>query len=207
MSRFLVTALGTAVVLGAMASPVLAGQPDPNQSTFDALIGASPKNQTVTAGNEFIYDGILRDGAGVPIGDFPAAQVELDFTSCTNPSTRPSDQIGADTDSDTNTGRVFWDLGLTFGGADPCEVRVLVQNVVFEALDGGGSVPCAQIDGGLRSPDEDGGGTITLGDFTTWRAEFNNPGPNCNDWRGDLDLNGATTLSDLTRFRAHFNAP
>ncbi len=213
MSRFLVTALGAAVLLGALSPLVLAGQPDPTRCTFDNAVTVSPKNQTVSAGNKFIFDGILRDNNNLPIQGFPRAQVELDFTGCARASTRPGDQIPADQDSDVN-GRVFWDLGVTWGGADPCEARVLVQNVVFKVLPAhqGLADPGNNIrDGGVRSPDEDHVAAtpgITLTDFTIFRAEFNNVNANARlDWRGDFNQDGGTTLLDLTLFKAHFNAP
>jgi len=74
-----------------------------------------------------------RDGRRAAIGNFPAAVLELDFTTCLNASTRPANQIAADADSDVN-GVVRWNTALNFGGGDPCAVRVLVQNVVFKTL-------------------------------------------------------------------------
>jgi hypothetical protein len=207
MSRFLASALGVAVLLGALSSLGVAGQPDPNQSTWGNLVGCSPKNLTAPAAARYAFVGTLRDGAGAPIGNFPAASLELDFGSCTNPSTRPQNQIAADGPSDAN-GVVRWQTALTFGGADPCEVRVLVQNVVFKTLAAHQGLPNASIDGGLRSVDENGNGTVDLPDLSLFQQEFVNTGTRA-DWRGDLGptFDGLTALPDLSTFQQHFTAP
>ena len=149
MSRFLASALGAAVLLGALSSVGLAGQPDPNQSTWNNLVGCSPKNTTAPVASRYTFQGTLRDGAGAPIVNFAAAALELDFGSCLNTSTRPQNQIPADAPSDVN-GVVRWSTALTFGGGDPCEVRVLVQNVVFKTLASHQGLPGPSIDGGVR---------------------------------------------------------
>lgn len=205
MSRFLVSALGVAVLLGAFTPLVLAGQPDPNQSTWGEIVGCSPKNLRAPLSARYRFEGTIRDGAQAPIANFPATQLELDFTNCTNPSTRPADEIQADGDSNAN-GLVVWTVALNFGGGDPCAVRVLVQNVVFKTLraDGSGN----PIDGGLRSPDENGDGSVSLLDLVQFQQEFTNIGTR-HDFRGDLQqpFDGSTSLADLVQFQQHFTAP
>ena len=135
----------------------------------------------------------------------PASQLELDFINCANPSTRPAEEIQADADSDPN-GLVTWTVALTFGGGDPCAVRVLVQNVVFKTLlaDGSGN----PIDGGLRSVDANGDGSVSLTDLVVFQQEFTNTGTR-HDYRGDLGqpFDGQTSLVDLVWFQNHFSAP
>jgi hypothetical protein len=207
MSRFLASALGAAVLLGALSSIGVAGTPDPNQSTWGNLVGCSPKNLTAPAPARYSFTGTLRDGAGAPIAGFPAAQLELDFGSCLNASTRPANQIAADTDSDVN-GVVRWATNLTFGGGDPCEVRVLVQNVVFKTLAAHQGLPNAQLDGGVRSTDENGDGLVAIQDLGIFQQEFVNTGTR-NDYRGDLGpvYDGLTAIQDLGTFQQHFTAP
>jgi hypothetical protein len=207
MSRFLASALGAAVLLGALSSLGLAGQPDPNQSTWGNLVGCSPKNLSAPAPSRYAFTGTLRDGAGAPIANFPGAQLELDFGSCLNASTRPQNQIAADGPSDVN-GVVRWQTALTFGGGDPCEVRVLVQNVVFKTLAQHQGLPGAQTDGGVRSVDENGDGFVALPDLALFQQEFVNTGTR-QDFRGDLGptFDGQTALPDLSTFQQHFTAP
>ncbi len=208
MSRFLVSALGAAILLGAMSALALAGQPDPLESTWGNIVGCSPKNLRVTDPLfQYTFQGTIRDGAGAPIPNFPASQLELDFTACTNPSTRPSDQVPADADSDIN-GNVIWKVNLNFGGGDPCEVQVLVQNVVFKTLAGHQGLPGPEIDGGVRSVDEDGSGTVALVDLTIYQQEFRNTTGNRFDYKGDLSqpYDGQTALTDLTWWQRHFRA-
>jgi hypothetical protein len=194
-----------AVLLGALSTLALAGQPDPNQSTWGNVVGCSPKNLTAPPPAQYIFTGTIRDGAAAPIADFPASQLELDFGSCTNQSTRPADQIVADSNSNAN-GLVTWRVNLNFGGGDPCAVRILVQNVVFKTLlaDGSGQA----IDGGLRSPDQNGDGGVALGDLSLFQQEFVNTGVR-HDYRGDLapPFDGNTALGDLSVFQGHFTAP
>ncbi len=205
MSRFLVCALGVAVLLGALSTLVLAGQPDPNQSTWGNLVGCSPKNLTAPPASRYVFTGTIRDGAGAPIANFPASQLELDFGACTANSTRPADQIQADGDSNIN-GVVTWTTALNFGGGDPCSVRVLVQNVVFKTLIADGTNP-GGIDGGVRSVDENGDGSVALADLGIFQQEFVNTGVR-RDYRGDLGpvFDGNTALADLGTFQQHFTA-
>lgn len=207
MSRFLVSALGAAILLGALSTLVLAGQPDPNQSTWGNLVGCSPKNTTAPVNARYSFVGTIRDGAGAPIANFPASQLELDFGDCNNLSTRPSDQIPADGDSNIN-GQVVWTVNLNFGGKDPCAVRVLVQNVVFKTLASHQGLPNAQIDGGVRSVDENGDGLVALSDLGEFQQEFVNTGTR-RDYVGDLGpvFDGLTALADLGTYQQHFTAP
>ena len=106
-------------LLGALttvpAPPAIsAGPPSALQSEFADPLCVSPKNLCVPTACRCRFEGILRDAQGVPIPNFPASQVVLDFTACANPSTRPQDRIPADRDSDAN-GLVFWEEGLHFG--------------------------------------------------------------------------------------------
>jgi hypothetical protein len=69
-------------------------------------------------------------------------------------------------------------------------------------------LPNASLDGGRRSPDEDGNGIVALPDLTIFRAEFNILNSPRRDYQGDISPphNGLTELPDLTCMRAHFNA-
>jgi len=194
-----------AVLLGALSTLGLAGQPDPLQSTWDNLVGCSPKNLVVPTNAKYRFEGIVRDGVGAPIANFPASQLELDFGACLEPSTRPADQITADGDTDIN-GRVVWTVALNFGGGDPCSVRVLVQNVVFKTLIADGTNP-GGIDSGVRSVDENGNGLIALEDAGRFQQEFVNTGVR-HDYRGDLaqPFDGLTALGDFGRLQVHFTA-
>jgi hypothetical protein len=200
------------ITLAVLAGPGSADEtlPDNHTSTWDNTIGVSPKNQAVPGTHRYQFTGTLRDGPGNPIGNFPAAQIKLDFGGCLNPSTRTASQIRADADTDAN-GFVIWSLNLDFGGGDPCGARVLVQNVVFKTLAAHIGLPNASLDGGVRSPDENGDGLIGLADLGIFQTEFVNTGTRL-DYRGDLaQANGAfdglTTLTDLAFFQAHFVAP
>jgi hypothetical protein len=132
--------------------------------------------------------------------------MRLDFSACSKPSTRPEDLIRADADTDSD-GHVRWEINLTFGGADPCPVRVLVQNVVFKQLEPHRDLPDPEIDGGVRSTDADGDGLITLGDFNVVRHQFNGQGTRA-DYLGDIaqPFDGLTTVVDVAWFRCQFNA-
>jgi hypothetical protein len=198
MARFLVSALGAAILLGLVSTLVFAGQPDPGQSGGEDRIGCSPKNICVTGTAQYVYEYTLRDNNGAPVVGFPASQVELRFTACTNPSTRPLNEIPADTDSD-NSGIVRWIVNLNFGGADPCEVDVLVQNVEFFSIAGFDTDVC----GGLRSPDENGDGLVALADLSIWQQAFVNQTP---AWQGDLaeTHDCSIALGDLSVWQQHF---
>ena len=218
MTRFLACALGVAVLLGALSSLALAGQPDPLNSTWDALVGVSPKNTTATV--KYRFTGTIRDGAGVPIDNFPASQLEIDFTNCLSSSTRPFNQVPSDQDSGPG-GLVVWELNLDFGGADPCGPDILVQNVVFKSLDphqglstGNPEGPLA-IDGGVRSVDVNGDGSVGLPDLGGLQTEFFNTGTRL-DYIGDMApaggppgvfFDGLTGLPDLGQLQDHFFAP
>lgn len=215
MSRFLASALGVAVLLGALSTLAVAGQPDPANCTWDDLVGVSPKNECVAPANTYTFTGTIRDGAGVPIANFPAANLELDFTNCPNQPLRPANQIAADLDSGPS-GEVLWRLNLDFGGSDPCEVQVLVQNVVFATLAGhqglttGPETPPCTIDGGVRSVDFNGDNVVGLPDLGALQQEFFNTGVRL-DYVGDMaqgaGFDGCTSLPDLGQLQAHFFAP
>jgi hypothetical protein len=177
----------------------------------------SPKNLTVGAPARYVFDGFVRDSGGIPIANFPASQLELDFTFCTNPSTRPAEQIEADADTDVD-GRAVWSVNLTFGGADPCSVRVLVQNVVYKTLAHHAGISNENpespllVDGGLRSPDINGDNGIGAGDLSIFQQEFFRPnGQIRRDWTGDLGpvtaFDGACSASDFSILQQHFFAP
>ncbi len=180
--------------------------PDPHLSTFDSLIGASPKNTVVAEGYRYRFGGILRDMGGKPIQNFPYSQMQLDFTACTRPSTRPADRIPADGDTDVN-GYVYWEYRLEFGGSDPCAILVRVQNVLFATILAHQGLPDPAIDGGLRSVDANGNGTIALEDLSSFQQEFVNTGTRV-DYAGDLaqPFDGLTDLRDLAWFQTHFTA-
>jgi len=202
MLRFLRSALGVAAVaLAGLSTLALATVPDPGQSTWDDLVGCSPMNMAVPSSAQYVFTGTIRDSNGVIIPNFPAHLVELDFSSCMRSSTRPADHIPADY-CDLHC---VWRNNLTFGGSDPCSIRVLVQNVVYKTLaaDGSGLNP----DGGLRSPDEDGNGQVALADLSVFQQEFVNVGVR-HDYRGDLGpaFDGMTALADLTTYQQHFTA-
>ena len=198
MSRFLVSALGAAILLGLMSGLVFAGQPDPGQSSGETRIGVSPKNLSVGPAATYQYFYTLRDNTGAPVAGFPASQVELRFTACTEQSTRPLNEIPADMDSNANGDMIWW-TNLTFGGSDPCQVDVLVQNVVFF------TIPPAD-PGGVRSPDENGDGQVALVDLSLWQQSFVAQTP---PYRGDLSepFDDAIALLDLSVWQQHFVAP
>jgi hypothetical protein len=200
------------ISLAVLAGPGRADEtlPDSFYSNWDNTIGVSPKNHAVSSTYRYQFTGNLRDSAGKPIANFPAAQIKLDFSSCLNPSTRSRDQMPADADTDIN-GTTYWSLNLAFGGGDPCLVKVRVQNVVFKTLAAHQGLPDASLDGGVRSPDENGDGLIGLADLGIFQTEFVNTGTRL-DFRGDLAQangvhDGLTTLTDLAFFQAHFVAP
>jgi len=198
MSRSLVSALGAVVLLSLVSALAFAGQPDPGNSTGETRIGASPKNLTVGPAAQYVYVYTLRDNTNQPVEGFPASQVELDFGGCFNSNTRPTDEIPADGPSDNN-GDIEWRINLTFGGADPCAVDVLVQNVVFDTI-------IADNPGGLRNPDIQGDGLVSLTDLSLFQQAFVNGGP---PWQGDLaePFDDLTSLTDLSIFQQHFVAP
>ena len=205
MSRFLASALGAAVLLGALSSVSVAGNPDPAFSTWDNLVGVSPKNLTAAVATRYRFTGTLRDGTNQPIPNFPASQVELDFTSCSEGHVGIPVDLQPDADGPSNlNGQVLWTVNLTFGGNDPCEVRVLVQNIVFKTLRAHPN-PIGGIQGGVRSPDANGDGLVALGDLGEFQGEFVNP---TSDYKGDLGptFDGITALGDLGTFQAHFVA-
>jgi hypothetical protein len=215
----LIAALAFAALAVTIPAPVYAvGPPSAAKSVFgegaSAELGVnappfcvSPKNIFVPASCKCRFEGILRDAQGVPIQNFPASQVVLDFVACGNASTRPLDRIPADENSDAN-GLVYWEVGLHFGGADPCQVLVRVQGDVFATVLGHQGLPPAGIDGGVRSFDENGDGLVALGDLSTFQQEFVNNGQRF-DYRGDFAMpcDGVTALSDLGCFQVHFTAP
>jgi hypothetical protein len=190
----------------------------------------SPKNTAATT--PYRFTGTIRDGAGVPIDNFPASQLELDFSNCLASSTRPFNQVPADQNSDPS-GLVVWEANLDFGGGDPCEVQVLVQSVVYKTLaghtgswagpenSGGPGQGCqppppgvGTIDGGVRSVDAQGDGIIGLQDLGALQAEFFNIGVRL-DYVGDLaqaggppgvGFDGCTDLRDLGQLQDHFFA-
>ncbi len=196
MSRSLVSALGALAILST-AAIALAGQPDPGQSSGENRIGVSPKNLTAPASFVYTYTFTLRDNTGAPVVNFPASQVELDFDDCFEPSTRPADEIQADGPSDLN-GDVVWSTNLNFGGSDPCAVDVLVQNLVFATIPGDSP-------GGVRSPDVNGDGQVSLADLSLFQGAFVSGGP---PYVGDLLLDDDTpALGDLSLYQNHFTAP
>ena len=202
----------SAALVAALSAPPEAGatEPDTGMSTWDNTVAVSPKNQTVPVSHRYQFTGTLRTMLGEPVPNFPAAQMELDFGNCLNPSTRLQNQIPADGDTDAN-GFVVWSVNLAFGGGDPCGVRVLVQNVVYKQLAAHIGLPNGSLDGGVRSPDQNGDGVIGLVDLGIFQAEFVNTGTRL-DYRGDLAQSngvhdGLTTIADLSFFQQHFVAP
>jgi hypothetical protein len=218
-AAILIAALAfAALAITVPASVYAVGPPSAAKSAFGEAASAeqgviappfcvSPKNIWVTGSCKCRFEGILRDAQGVPIANFPASQVVLDFVACNNPSTRPLNRIPADENSNAN-GLVYWEVGLNFGGGDPCQVVVRVQGDVFATVPGHQGLPPNAIDGGLRSFDENGDGLVALGDLSTCQQEFVNGGQRL-DYRGDLAMpcDGVTALSDLSCFQVHFTAP
>jgi hypothetical protein len=182
--------------------PAVPNQPDPGQCDGELRIGVSPKNDSVTdLVYQHVYVFTLRDSTGTPIGGYPASQVELDFSGCTEPSTRPQDEIPADGPSSAS-GNITWLSNLTFGGSDSCSVLVLVQNVSFFTIPGYGMIP----EGGLRSPDNSGDGFVALSDLSIWQQAFIGSAP---IYEGDVaePHDDLVALSDLSWWQAHFIAP
>lgn len=208
MSRFLFTALGTAVLLGALSPLALAGEPDPNASECDLILAVSPKNNLASLPVQFryVYECILKDNTGQVVPAFSRARMKFDHTGCVGASTCPN-QITADTDSDLN-GVMQWSTSLNCGGALTCGPNILKDDVLFKNLPDHAGLPNASLDGGRRSPDEDGGGTVALPDLSIFRAELNGVNNPRRDYQGDVapPFNGLTDLNDLSTFRAHLNA-
>jgi hypothetical protein len=184
---------------GAVGQPTI---PDPAQSGPQApelgqldRIGVSPCNHAVSPAFRYRYVFILRDSVNEPVANFPASQAQLDFGACTRPSTRPADRMPADGPSDA-LGRIEWSTNLGFGGADPCAVEVWILGVLFHAI------PAAD-PGGVRSPDIDGDGLISLSDTVHFQVGFASGGP---PWIGDLALpfDDLIGLDDLVWAQQHF---
>ena len=201
MSRILIGALSAMIFCSMVATAGFAGQPDPGQCFGDLRCGVSPKNLCVAPAAQYVYEYFLLDNTGAPVAGFPASQVEMRFTACSNQSTRPQNEIPFDADSDVN-GRVEFRVNANWGGGDPCAVEVLVQNTVFttlEAYDPGPPEGC----GGLRSPDENGDGLVALADLSIWQQAFVTGGP---PYRGDLaeNFDCLAALADLSVWQQHF---
>jgi hypothetical protein len=217
-AAILIAALAFAPLAITVPAVYAVGPPSAAKSAFGEAASAqqgviappfcvSPKNIGVPTSCKCRFEGILRDAQGVPIPNFPASQVVLDFVACANPSTRPLDRIPADENSNVN-GLVYWEAGLNFGGADPCQVLVRVQGDVFATIPGHQGLPPNAIDGGVRSCDQNGDGFVALGDLAIFQQEFVNVGQRF-DYRGDLAMpcDGVTALSDLSCFQIHFTTP
>jgi hypothetical protein len=182
------------LVLVAVAGMALANVPDAQQSTFDSRLGRSPKNLEVGDPNfDYTFSGTLRNAAGQPVANWPANDIELEINApCQNPVVlNPS---GA---SDAN-GNVIWNAARLDQGGGSCtgtavvEIR-LVSVGLFRTLNA------------VTSPDEDGGGSIALGDLAVFQVAFVNGGP---QYQGDLNLSGGLPdLGDLATFQKHFVAP
>ena len=170
--------------------------------SMPAWVGVSPKNMVVPPSARYSYCfRLINPDNCQPVVDFPPSQVELRFTLCGEASTRPTNEIMADTHSD-GEGRIFWDASLAFGGSDPCSVDVLVQNAVFWTIAGVDQ----DLNGGVRSPDENGDGVVSLTDLVIWRSSFVTGNPR---YHGDLgpEFDNTTSLSDLQTWQLHFVAP
>jgi len=206
MLHVLARTIGLVVCLvGALAIPCLATNPDPFNCTWDDWVGCSPKNTIVPGGARYVFSGYLRDDTGAPVCGFSKTQIHLDFSECTCPHTRPDDWIQSDVDSECD-GYVYWSANLNFGGSCPCRIHVRVSGLIFKTLDGDGTpVPPSGIDGGLRSVDANGNGIVALDDLSVFQQEFVNTGVR-HDYRGDLaqPFDGITSLVDLSWFREHF---
>jgi hypothetical protein len=216
---------GSAILVFLVAASVSAQPlPDPAQCTWDRILGSSPKNCVVSAPYRYRFTGTLRDSAGAPIADYPPCDLRLDFASCNAPSSRLYTAINPDAASDAN-GVVVWEANLTFGGADPCRVLILARlpglpwatlAMIDQHL--GLSTSCPEgpvvIDGGIRSPDENGDHCLTLADLAIFACEFSRcqctPGNTVRrDYEGDLgpQFVGVPTLSGLGTFVVHYTAP
>jgi len=202
---YMLSPMALAVLLATLQSAAAMAQPNAATSTFDPVIGFSPQNNCVslTPATRYRYSGTLRNAAGAPVANFPAADVVLDFSLCTRQTSRPV-TIPADYPS-SSTGVVLWDVSLAHGGADPCGVRVLVGGEEFYVLAAHQGLPGPSIDGGIRSPDDDGDGDIDLLNLSTFQQEFVNTGAR-RDYLGDLarPFDGITALGDLVTYQAHF---
>jgi hypothetical protein len=218
MSRFLVAALGTAVLLGAFSPLALAGQPDPAVCVYDSIFGCSPKNMTNSINgtlDQYEHRVQLRASDLSFVEGFPATQVEVDLTGCNFPTTRASDQIPGDADSNAN-GEIFWRINANFGGVQTCAPRIALQNAIVFTMLAHLGLPNANRDGGVRSPDNfhqalntpGGDGIVGIVDFSNFRLEFNSVS-NRKDYIGDIfsqPYDGLCTISDLSCMRNHFNA-
>lgn len=177
----------------AVAGMALANVPDPQQSTFDARLGRSPKNVEVADPNvDYTFSGVLRNAAGQPIANWPTGDIELEIKApCQNP-------VVLNPSSTDANGNVVWNNVRLDQGGGSCtgtavvEIRI-VSIGLFETLNE------------VTSPDEDGSGTVALSDLVVFQTAFVGGGP---QYQGDLNLSGgAPDLTDLVFFQRHFVAP
>jgi len=179
------------MLLALISASALATLPDPLQCTFDDCLGRSPKNSSAAPSAQYVYHGTLRTSAGVPVPNYPAAQVELEITpACANPVI-----LNPDGPSDAN-GNIIWGVDTLNQGGGACEgpaiAAIRVNAQYFYTLDD------------VRSPDGDGDTFVALSDLQAWQVAFVNQTP---VHVGDLDCDTFIALSDLSLWQKHFVAP
>jgi hypothetical protein len=167
----------------------LANIPDVQQSTFDDRLARSPVNcHPSNPLFEYTYSGTLRNAAGQPVANWPAADIELEISvqagddPCDNPVI-----LNPAADSDAN-GVVTWTREVLNQGGGGCqapgsvEITILSLNLVFKTLDR------------VTSTDYDGNGGIGLPDLGSLQEAVFSSGPcaviDCL-YKGDLNLDGA----------------
>ncbi len=187
-------AVSTVVCLAliAIAGMALANVPDPQESTFDARLGRSPKNVEVNDPVfEYTYTGVLRNAAGQPVPNWPVADIELEIKApCQNPVVlNPSSTGGG--------GEVTWDRVKLDQGGGACTGTAVVEIRIV-------SIGLFKTLNEVTSPDEDGDTNVSLTDLTLFQAAFRNGGPS---HQGDLNRSGGPPdLADLSFFQKHFRA-
>jgi hypothetical protein len=191
----LLTTLATTREIGAqcLCGPIC---PYPD-SSFDLRIGISPCNNDPAVSYRYVYKAVLRNGAGAPVGNVPADAVWLDFSNCG--AGYPS-QVFPDGPSDAN-GNMQWSNNLDFGGAAPCAVAVESIYCPLYTIPGY-SYPPLNPNGGVRSPDENGGG-FALADLSQFQQAWTAGGPS---YQADLNLNNSIDLFDVSLFQQHYTA-
>jgi hypothetical protein len=192
LMRLAVSSLVSVALLALLVGAALANIPDPSQTTWDDCLGRSPKNSTAPAANQYVYSGVLRNAAGDPIANYPAANVAIEIKApCANPiaNLNPSGPSNAN-------GVIVWDADALNQGGGSCQgagvVEITVTGLQFDTLDD------------VRSPDQDGDGFVAVNDLQTWQVAFTSQTP---IYQGDLDCDTVIGLTDLVRYQTHFVAP
>lgn len=195
-----------AILTAFVATPASSQQvPDPQQSSCDQYVGASPKNNAPNLPSQYRYafNVMLRDAQGNAVVGWPASQLRLNFASTINPG---HPQFAHPDGPSVAMGLVSFRDHLDFGGADPGPVTLECDPtgagttwVVLATAPGASTTSC----GGVRSPDVNGDGVIGLSDLALWQQAFILGGPIA---VGDLaeTFDCSISLNDLAWWQVHF---